>query len=266
MSPDRHVAPGRSAIRLAGSPALAVATFGLPLGGGFTPHTHAEHQLTWARSGVLTVHADGRIWVLPNNLALWIPGGLSHAIEARTPGTMFGLYLEASSCPLDWTVPTVVAVDDLLAALTVYLSGDSPTPGERSRAELVLYDQLRPVSVSTISVPMPSDDRALKVASLLVSDPADNRSLDALGRSAGASERTLARLFLAETGLTFANWRAQARLRSALELLASGLPVTTVASRVGFANASAFVAMFRRLTGTTPGAYFGSGGGSHTSG
>ena len=47
-------------------------------------------------------------------------------------------------------------------------------------------------------------------------------------RAVGASGRTLARLFAAETGLTFAAWRAQVRLRVALELLAEGVPVAAI--------------------------------------
>ena len=42
----------------------------------------------------------------------------------------------------------------------------------------------------------------------------------------------------------------------ALPLLAQGLPMETVAHRVGYSSASAFVAAFRRAVGVTPGAYF----------
>lgn len=242
-----------------GSPEVAIATFGLSSGGQFDPHTHAEHQLTWADSGVLSVEAAGSTWVLPGSLALWMPAGLPHAVIARGPCLMRGVYVNPATCPITWESPTVVAVDGLLRELIRHLAEPGLEPAARARAEAILCDLLRPVEVRTVHVPLPADDRALKVAGFLMADPSDGRSLDELGRSAGASGRTLARLFAAETGLTFGEWRAQVRLRAALELLAAGMPVTTVTGRVGFANPSAFVAMFRRLTGTTPGAYFGSG-------
>ncbi len=256
MSLDGHVPPGFSATHLARSRALAVATLNLESGAGFTPHTHAEHQLTWARSGVLSMRVRERTWVLPPTLALWMPAGLPHAVGAHARSVMYGLYLSPASCPVPWIQPTVVAVDDLLGALIEHLAGEDPSQAERERAEAVLFDRLRPVSVTTVSAPMPHDDRARAVAELLVVDPADPRPLDTLGRAVGASGRTLARLFLAETGLTFARWREQIRLRAALELLARDMPVGSVSHRVGYANPSAFVAMFRRLTGTTPAAYF----------
>lgn len=72
----------------------------------------------------------------------------------------------------------------------------------------------------------------------------------------GASARTLARAFAAETGLTFQQWRTHARLRAALPMLAHNAPLESVAHRVGYRSASAFVAAFRREVGATPGDYF----------
>ncbi len=83
------------------------------------------------------------------------------------------------------------------------------------------------------------------------------RSLPAWGRAVGAGARTLARVWLAETGTSFARWRTLLRMQAALPRLVAGVPVATVAHEVGYATASAFVAAFRRTTGVTPGSYFG---------
>ncbi len=77
---------------------------------------------------------------------------------------------------------------------------------------------------------------------------------------AGASARTLARLFEREAGMTFGSWRQQLRLLRSLELLAGGESVTSVALSLGYESLSAFVSMFRRNLGRTPGRYFESGG------
>jgi AraC-like DNA-binding protein len=94
------------------------------------------------------------------------------------------------------------------------------------------------------------------VAQVLFDDPADGRTLAHWGRDVGASERTLARAFLADTGLPFGQWRGQLRLRAATVALATGEPVAQVAREVGYESTSAFVAAFRRATGSTPAAYF----------
>jgi AraC-like DNA-binding protein len=154
-----------------------------------------------------------------------------------------------------WVRPTVVAVGPLLAELIRHLADLTLPTAPRRRAEAVLRDLLVPVPVSTIHVPAVSKRLAL-IAQSLTDDPADDRDLAAWGRLVGASSRTLARAFVAETGMTFGAWRTQVRLLASLPLLAAGMPVATVARRVGYATPSAFVAAFRRVTNTTPGAYF----------
>jgi AraC-like DNA-binding protein len=56
--------------------------------------------------------------------------------------------------------------------------------------------------------------------------------------------------------MSFRAWRQQLRLLRGLELLAAGAPVTRVALDLGYESTSAFTAMFRRVLGTTPTAYF----------
>lgn len=125
-------------------------------------------------------------------------------------------------------------------------------PSRSARLERRLW----PARSKVGQLPLPEDPRARRVADALLRDPADARTLAAFGKHAGASARTLARLFLAETGAPFGQWRAHLRLCAALSHLAVGVPVGDVAGRVGYASASAFVAAFRRLLGVSPGAYF----------
>jgi AraC-like DNA-binding protein len=106
--------------------------------------------------------------------------------------------------------------------------------------------------------------RARRVADRLEDDPSDDRTLTALARGSGASVRTLQRLFRAETGMTFAAWRQQLRLGRALQRLADGGSVTAVALDTGYASVSAFVSVFRRTFGQTPGRYVREATGRHT--
>lgn len=69
------------------------------------------------------------------------------------------------------------------------------------------------------------------------------------------SERTLSRLFRADLGMTFPQWRTQLRLYHALRMLADGSAVTTVAHACGWSSTSAFIDVFRRAYGHTPGAH-----------
>ncbi|MFB9432534.1 AraC family transcriptional regulator [Streptoalloteichus tenebrarius] len=240
--------------------AIVVGTFAMPRGARFDWHRHGVHQLAWASQGVLTVGACGSTWVLPPSRALWIPAGVRHRTGSTSPSTMRSLYFWPERCPTRWTAPTVVAVCGLLRELIGYLAGEAVPDDTRAHAEALVFGLLTPLSVTTIDPPAPCDERARAVAEAVLADPADGRGLDAWGRVVGASGRTLARLFVAETGMSFGRWRGQVRLRAALPLLAEGVAVATVARRVGYATPSAFVAAFRKAVGVPPGAYFARGG------
>ena len=239
--------------------AVVVATFPMPPGLVFDWHMHPDHQLAWAASGVLTVRTQESAWVLPPTRALWIPAGLRHETLSTGTATMRSAYIRPARCRITWIEPTPVSASPLLAELIGYLDDPGLEAGRRANAEVVLVDLLQPVAMTTIEVRMPVDDRALKVADAIAADPADGRTLAEWGRDVGASERTLARAFLAETGVSFGRWRTLLRVQAALAALAQGVPVGNVARRVGYDSESAFVHAFRRETGVTPAAYFRQG-------
>jgi AraC-like DNA-binding protein len=243
--------------------AIGLERFEMIRGQSFQRHVHDVHQLAWASQGVLLVDVDHRFWVLPPHLALWIPAGVWHATVALRETTLQGIYLDPAGIDVPWTEPTVLAVDPLARHLIGYLAGDL-AESARLRAESVLLDVVRAVPSGTIELPLPRDRRAREVAELLLQDPTDRRGLDALARGVGSSARTVLRLFVAETGMTFNQWRIHVRLQSAVALLAEGRSVSRVAELVGYATPSAFVAAFHRVTGSTPAGYFGqvSGGGA----
>jgi AraC-like DNA-binding protein len=236
--------------------AVLVVTFPMPAGLVFDWHTHQDHQLAWAASGVLTVRTSSAAWVLPPTRALWIPAGLRHETLSAAAATMRTLYIRPDLCPISWPDFTPVAASPLLAELIGYLEDRDLDPGRRAHAEAVLVDLLQPAAMTTIEVRMPAEARARQVAEALAADPADGRTLAQWGRQVGASARTLARSFVAGTGLPFGRWRGLLRLQAAISALADGEPVGNVARRVGYKSSSAFVAAFRQETGMTPARYF----------
>jgi AraC-like DNA-binding protein len=233
----------------------------LEAGGGVTTHSHPQHQLTWAPDGVLTMEVGASRWVVQRMRALWIPGGVPHAVVPTASCEMVSLYVEPDRCPVRWQAPTVVDATGLVGPLMTYLAALGDGDGERRRrGQAVLWDLLTPMAVTTIPTVLPTDPQARQVALAIRRDPADTRGIDDWGRAVGASTRTLSRRFRAETGVSFENWRTFERLNAALPLLGAGMPISRVAHRVGYRTASAFITAFRREIGTTPAAYFGGGG------
>ncbi|MGV9677392.1 AraC family transcriptional regulator [Nocardia sp. NPDC003482] len=250
-----------------GPTAMVLAEGVVPAGHWFERHRHPQHQIAWAAQGVLSVEVEGGLWVLPPTRALWIPGGTPHRTGTSGGAAMRGIFVEPDRCRVAFGGPALLRVSGLLHELFDYLTaGDmyrvrEPVASDldaarRARAEAVVFDLLEPVEVIPVGAPMPTDPRARRVAEALLRDPADDRTLARFAPEAAASPRTLARVFLAETGITFGQWRTQARLAASLPLLAAGLPVARIAERVGYATPSAYVAAFRRAVGVSPGRYF----------
>jgi len=231
-----------------------------PHGHRIRRHRHPAAQLIYAASGVMTVStAEGR-WIVPPQRALWVPAHVPHAIRMTGMVRMRTLYLDAAGVPQAPPTCGVVPVTPLLRELilrVIDFAQPYPLGGREARLVAVLRDEIAAKPLAPLHLPMPRDRRLLAVTNKLLADPADQRTLAAWSRSAGASARTLARLFQAETGMSFARWRQQARLLRALELLGAGAAVTSVALDLGYDSPSAFITMFRAQLGTTPGKYFG---------
>ncbi|MFC7544981.1 AraC family transcriptional regulator [Plantactinospora sp. GCM10030261] len=244
MSESRHTprAPTRTRVLVAGERIDA--------------HHHEDHQIVYAGSGVLTVTTEAGTWFAAGSRGVWIPAGCVHAHRAHGRLDLHLVGLPADVDQYGVTTPTVFAVNPLLRELIVAHTRqpDDGTP-ERQRLREVLLDQLRAAPQQPGQLPTPTEPRLSTVCDTLFRDPADPRTLAQLGATAGASERTLSRLFRRHLGMTFPQWRTQLRLYHALRMLADDMPVTTVAHRCGWSSASAFIDVFHRTFGHPPGAH-----------
>ncbi|MEN3752459.1 AraC family transcriptional regulator [Mangrovibacter sp. SLW1] len=121
--------------------------------------------------------------------------------------------------------------------------------------EQVLVDELELATPALSQLSLPADTRAKQVAQLVLAGSGDVLSQPDLAKQAGLSVRTLSRLFMQQTGLTFSQWKQKARVLRSLEYLQRGTPVSQAALLVGYENVSAFIMVFRRFMGMTPGQF-----------
>ncbi len=220
-------------------------------------HRHARGQLLGAAQGLLSVDADNSRWVVPATHAVWIPPGVQHGLRSHGPFSGWSVYVAASACAELPGDACVLAVSGLLReAVTRAASwtGDALN-APQVRLSGVILDEIRSSPRVALGLPMPRDARLLRIARALSDRPDEGRRLEEWAEWAGIAPRTLTRRFIAETGFTFTEWRQRVRLLEALELLAAGRPVKAAALDLGYDNVSAFIALFRRVFGVTPGRY-----------
>ncbi|MEM7225467.1 MAG: helix-turn-helix transcriptional regulator [Pseudomonadota bacterium] len=225
----------------------------------YDQHSHERAQLVYASSGVMSVLTRDGTWVVPPQQAVWVPAGVLHEVRALGPLEMRSLYFlpeVAADLP---DCCRVVRVSPLLRELILravtFCQDGAPRP-EECRLLGLIPDEIRALTEEPLHLPMPQDGRLKVITDGLTALPADRRPLSDWAVSAGASERTLARLFVRRTGLTFGAWRQRLRLITAVARLAEGQAVTGVAFDLGYDSPSAFIAMFRRHLGAPPGRYF----------
>lgn len=206
----------------------------------------------------MRVVTDQGGWVVPPQRAVWLPAEASHRIEAPGRLALRSVFFPPNRARGLPRRCCVVGVPPLLRELILQLLRYPPAARDSKRAHLeeVVLDLLDELPQEPLVLPMPRDPRARRLAELLARSPDDRRPLRELAREVAASVRTLQRCFLSETGMSFRQWRQQLRLHRALVLLAEGAPVTRVALDVGYESPSAFIAMFRRVLGVSPGRYF----------
>ena len=219
-------------------------------------HQHPRAQLLHATSGVMRVATRSALFIVPPGTALWMPARTPHVTRMPTGLTMRALFLREDAALAGPGVVTVVAVSPLLRELIlaaceqpVMWDEDGPV---RHVVALALHE-IGHAGTRPIAVPACRDPRLMRVTEALLSDPSDARGLEAFAETAGASARTLARLFRKETGMSFQAWRRQLRMTEALATLTQGATPARAAAAVGYTSGPAFGAAFRAAFNTTPG-------------
>lgn len=224
-------------------------------------HSHARGQLVGALSGLLTIGLDDQDWVVPAIHAIWIPPHCRHSLRSFGPIAGWSAFVAEARCAVLPNTPRAIRTTPLLreAVQRAASWGNADLDAAQTRIADVILDEIASSEVEALGLVRPRDPQLMRITDALAADLADNRRLEQWAEWAGISARTMSRRFVAETGLTFARWRQQARLLRALESVADRVPVTTIALDLGYDNVSAFIDMFKRALGTTPGRYMETG-------
>lgn len=233
------------------------------------PHSHGWAQLAYCATGIVQVTSeqspgagDEVTYIVPPSRAVWIAPGVRHAIHVLEDARLRTLYIDASASPPDWTACRVIVVSPLLRELVQALDTPERATLPRAREERLsqlALDEIARADIQDLGVPLPhahgGDKRLRELCEAVLRAPSERATLAEWAAEAGASERTMARLFRDELGTSYQRWRQQAILAHALPMLARGVPVSHVAASSGYASDSAFTAMFKAAMGQPPSAF-----------
>lgn len=254
--------PPRRSTNAADYQYLAPVVTALPREAGYgshiAPHSHPRAQLLYAIEGVMRVSTALGVWMLPPRRALLIAPGIVHELTTLSKVSMRSVYIEAGTAARFGGGCRVIEVSKLLRELVLALGmepPDYPADGRGGLLAQLILSEIDAAATVPIAIPWPHDRRLVAVCSAIMDAPGERRSIAQLAAGAGASARTLIRLFPKETGLHYRQWVQQVHLADAFCRLARGDSVGHIADALGYASPSAFTSMFRRILGRTPSHY-----------
>lgn len=226
-------------------------------------HQHDVGQLIYLAKGLIQIKTPEAEHVVTSGALGWLPPGTLHQslTPIRTQGWM--LYLsekETQASPISNGAPGQnewVYASVFNQALVMSLVQQLPSISDaviQARLQLI-WDEWSRSASAMLTLPMPCDQRLRKIALKIQADPAMRISQTEWAHRTGISPRHMSRLFQAETGFNFIQWRQQARLIHALTLLQRSIPIAEVAEACGYAHPSTFIQQFKQRFGHTPGDY-----------
>lgn len=221
-------------------------------------HSHEKAQLIYAIEGCFQLEIDSRLFYVPPTRAVWIPSRIQHFARSLEPVKYRSLYIDSQYFTGLYTDIQVIHVNVLLKALIEKACEFAVTyeiNGPEARLAQVLIDEVLSAKLESYSLPLPEDKRLRKVLSYVEANLDACIASEHIAAHFGLSARTLTRLCKKAFGMSFEQWRAQLKLLKAIELVSLGHTTTQVAQALGYSNDSAFIHMFKKALGVTPGQY-----------
>lgn len=211
-------------------------------------HAHPEPQLVYVAVGSGRMVTPGAAYELAGGDALWLPADCRHALELSSDGVVLGPLLSPGAGP-PGDSPRLLRSHPGLPPLMITLLGVGPAAeGEIQGFRRAIEDLLAESLPGWFDLTSPTHREAARIAESCV-DSAE--TLEQLARRHFVSARQMRRVFLAETGMSFAQWRTRARLNIAIDLLTRGATPRVAATAAGFATREGLLKALSRECGLT---------------
>ncbi len=214
-------------------------------------HNHRKGQLVYVESGFQYITIEEKIYLLPQNHAVWIPPNAVHKTNSHSEKIkLMIMFADISTKNPFYHEINVFSVPPVLKEMIKYAEKWSKqmTPDVDENLFLkALFNELpRFVEHSlTLHIILPKDQRLTKVIEHLHNHYSDEIKMEDLSDTALLSFRTLERIFKKETGLTLSKYQQMLRIIKSLELLSAGhLTISETAYEVGYKSVQAYTRSF----------------------
>lgn len=221
-------------------------------------HAHPRAQIIYASKGVTKVITPDCVWMVTPLQAIWVPGMVEHQVCFLDHVEVRNVFLDPSvteNLPTDCFAFDVPPFFRELVLRIMQFDTSRNIANEEFRILQVLLDEIKALQPALLNLPIGKDPRLNAITDTLMRNVGQELSLEEAAVLACVSSRTLSRLFVAETGMTYRDWCLKLKLLEAIRRLGAGEAISTIAYELGYESPSAFTYMFRKSIGKTPGEF-----------
>lgn len=214
-------------------------------------HKHARTQFLFATCGTMKARTQRGWWIVPPTYGLLVPDGIEHDVEMLGRVALRSAYIQSSHLPIEClSTCRVIQVSTLLSACIERLATRPLEYDEKDIAASianVIIAEISATPPSSMALPFPKSTRLCDMTDALLENPSDSKSINDWAFEMGMSRRTFTRAFRHDTGMSFDQWRQLLRFQAATQLMASGLPLSHIAPKVGYGSVASLKAMMHRI-------------------
>ncbi|HIF9408251.1 TPA: AraC family transcriptional regulator [Photobacterium damselae] len=225
---------------------------------GTIPHWHSWGQLQLISGGIMELKTQNKRFLSPPQYAVWVPPTVTHESYIRRSLDYCSMNIIAPLASTLPSYPCLLEISPIIEAIVndfrrrklIY-----PQTSEDERLVKVLLDQVLQCPIHQQFLPT-SDDKLLNpILVELEKNPTNAKSLAQWASELHTTERTLARHCQDKLGMSFTEWRQRRKYIYSLHLLRKGMTVKEVALTLGYHQASPFITLFKKHSGSTPEQY-----------
>ncbi|KAB1086633.1 helix-turn-helix transcriptional regulator [Neorhizobium galegae] len=218
--------------------------------------------LLYASAGIFVLDIGYRRWMLPPQRAALIARGTVIAVRSNGAATASSVLFGDREFEAPLPACRVFGLSDLARQMILHvMRWDTGRPSCDETAN-AFFRALASVAADLAAeedetwLPKPQSPAMAVAVERMLEDLDRDLDFGSLAEASRLSERTLARKFDAELGMSFRDFRHRARMVRAKEMLLAGRePITEIGLACGFESTSSFIKAFRTFAGTTPRQY-----------
>ena len=220
-----------------------------------------RHYLLYASKGSLRLITADRCWTLPPSRAAWIAANVSITIEIPRTATCCSVLFAADFVPVPEPSGRVFDMTPMAREMVLQCREWGPESETLSDYAVQIFKTLgmtcHELSQNPANswVPLGKSQALQRAISYTETELASDLAFPDVAAAAHMSERSLARRFADEIGMTWRQCQRRMRMVRAIELLSTDRQITEIALDVGYNSLSAFNSAFKDFTGLNPSEY-----------